>query len=53
MTPQLALCVSIRDTRMCSDVNSRLYVRSMQDKDEKGTEEEEEEDEEADYIGRH
>lgn len=47
---QLVLCVSMRDTRMRGDVNSRLYVRSVPEKEE---EEEEKEDEDADYIGRH
>jgi len=43
VTPQLVLCVSMRDTRMHGDVNSRLYVRSARAERE---EEEEEEDEE-------
>lgn len=40
----------MRDTRMRGDVNSRLYVRSVPEKEE---ETEEKEDEDADYIGRH
>lgn len=51
---QLVLCVSMRDTRMHGDVNSRLYVRSgTGEAVGKGEGEKERRRGEADYIGRH
>lgn len=54
---QLVLCVSMRDTRMHGDVNSRLYVRSARTEGREGGGGEEGEGRrrrgEADYIGRH
>lgn len=54
---QLVLCVSMRDTRMHGDVNSRLYVRSARTEGAGGGRggggEGRRRRGEADYIGRH